>query len=70
VTVEVDKVTLIPAHRQRHRGLCRRSDRQVDRGQLRRPGFTEVSRPDYRPSAADSQAFMQQLSAALQKRGM
>ncbi|MBK9990882.1 MAG: hypothetical protein IPP19_09155 [Verrucomicrobia bacterium] len=34
-----------------------------------RPGFTEISQPGYRPSAADAQAFMQELSAALQKRG-
>lgn len=31
-----------------------------------RPGLVEVSRPGYRPSAADSQAFMQELSIALQ----
>ena len=29
-------------------------------------GSTEVSKPGYRPSAADAQAFMQELSAALQ----
>ena len=34
-----------------------------------RPGFTEVSQPGYRPKPADAQAFMQQLSAELQKRG-
>jgi hypothetical protein len=28
--------------------------------------ITEVSKPGYRPSAADAQAFMQELSAALQ----
>jgi hypothetical protein len=31
-----------------------------------RPGITEVSKPGYRPSPADAQAFMQELSAALQ----
>jgi hypothetical protein len=31
-----------------------------------RPGITEVSRPGYRPSPADAQAFMQELSLALQ----
>jgi hypothetical protein len=31
-----------------------------------RPGITEVSKPGYRPSAADAQAFMQELSQALQ----
>jgi hypothetical protein len=34
-----------------------------------RPGFTKISRPGYRPTPADGEAFMQQLSAALQKRG-
>jgi len=34
-----------------------------------RPGFTEISQPGYRPSAADAQAFMQELSAAIQSRG-
>jgi hypothetical protein len=31
-----------------------------------RPGITEVSKPGYRPSPTDAQAFMQELSAALQ----
>lgn len=31
-----------------------------------RPGLTDVSKPGYRPSAADAQAFMQELSQALQ----
>jgi hypothetical protein len=31
-----------------------------------RPGLTEVSKPGYRPSAPDAQAFMQELSMALQ----
>jgi hypothetical protein len=31
-----------------------------------RPGITEVSKPGYRPSPADAQAFMQELSMALQ----
>jgi hypothetical protein len=31
-----------------------------------RPGLVEVSKPGYRPSAADAQAFMQELSLALQ----
>ncbi len=34
-----------------------------------RPGFTEISQPGYRPSAADAQSFMQELTAAIQKRG-
>jgi hypothetical protein len=37
--------------------------------QYGRPGLTEASRPGYRPSAADAQAFMQELSLALQKQG-
>ena len=32
-----------------------------------RPGLTEVSKPGYRPSPADAQAFMQELSQALQQ---
>jgi hypothetical protein len=31
-----------------------------------RPGLVDVSKPGYRPSAADAQAFMQELSMALQ----
>jgi hypothetical protein len=31
-----------------------------------RPGLVEVSKPGYRPSAAETQAFMQELSLALQ----
>jgi len=34
-----------------------------------RPGMTEISQPGYRPSPADAQAFMQELSLALQKKG-
>jgi hypothetical protein len=32
-----------------------------------RPGIVEVSKPGYRPSPADAQAFMQELSLALQR---
>jgi hypothetical protein len=32
-----------------------------------RPGLTEVSKPGYRPSPAEAQAFMQELSQALQQ---
>jgi len=31
-----------------------------------RPGIVEVSQPGYRPSPAEAQAFMQELSLALQ----
>ena len=34
-----------------------------------RPGFTEISQKGYRPSAADAQAFMQELNLALQQKG-
>ena len=37
--------------------------------QYGRPGFTEVSKQGYRPSPEDGQAFMQELSMQLQKRG-
>src|SRR5690606_1470200 len=37
--------------------------------QYGRPGFTEVSKPGYRPTPGDAQAFMQELSVALQSRG-
>jgi hypothetical protein len=32
-----------------------------------RPGLTDVSRPGYRPTPEDAQAFMQELSMALQR---
>ncbi len=35
-----------------------------------RPGFTEISQDGYRPNPADAQAFMQELSRALQQKGM
>lgn len=35
-----------------------------------RPGFTEISQPDYRPSPEDAEAFMQELSTALRAKGM
>lgn len=35
-----------------------------------RPGFTQISQPGYRPNPADAQAFMQELSHALQSRGL
>ena len=34
-----------------------------------RPGFTEISKPGYRPTPADAQAFMQELNSAMQRRG-
>jgi hypothetical protein len=70
LTVTVDKATLIPGAIAS--GSVTFSDGvtgnwMVD--QYGRPGFTKVSQPGYRPSPADAQAFMQELSAALQQRG-
>lgn len=70
VSVSVDKVTLIP-------GAVASGSVTFGDGvtakwiidQYGRPGLTEVSKPGYRPTAADSQAFMQELSATLQRRG-
>jgi hypothetical protein len=70
VKVVVDKVTLIPGALAG--GSVTFSDGVTGKwivDQYGRPGFTEISKPGYRPSAADAQAFMRELSAALQKRG-
>lgn len=70
VTIEVDKVTLIPGALAS--GTVRFSDGVTGKwivDQYGRPGFTEVSQPGYRPSPEDGQAFMQELSATLQQRG-
>ena len=70
VTVEVDKVTLIPGALAS--GTVTFSDGVTGKwvvDQYGRPGFTEVSQPNYRPSPADGQAFMRELSAQLQRRG-
>jgi hypothetical protein len=70
VKIEVDKVTLIPGALAG--GSVTFSDGVTAKwivDQYGRPGFTEVSQPGYRPSPADGQAFMQELSMALQKRG-
>ena len=71
VTVNVDAVTLLPGALAS--GTVTFSDGVTGKwlvDQYGRPGFTEVSQPGYRPNQADAQAFMQQLSAALQQRGM
>lgn len=71
VSVSVDKVTLIPGALAS--GTVAFGDGVTAKwivDQYGRPGFTEVSQPGYRPSPADGQAFMQQLSMALQQRGM
>ena len=70
VTVSVDKITLIPGALAA--GTVTFSDGVTGKwmiDQQYRPGFTEISQPGYRPSPADAQAFMQELSAQLQKRG-
>lgn len=70
VSVSVDKVTLIPGALAS--GTVTFSDGVTGKwivDQYGRPGFTEVSKPGYRPAPADAQAFMQELSRALQQRG-
>lgn len=70
VAVSVDKVTLLPGAMAS--GTVTFSDGVTAKwmvDQYGRPGFTEVSQPGYRPSPADGQAFMQELSMQLQKRG-
>ena len=70
VSVAVDKVTLIPGAVAS--GTVTFSDGVTGKwiiDQYGRPGFTEVSQPGYRPSPQDGQAFMQELSRTLQKRG-
>lgn len=70
VQIVVDKVTLLPGAVAS--GTVTFSDGVTGKwviDQYGRPGFTEISKPGYRPSAADAQAFMQELTQALQKRG-
>ena len=70
VSVTVDKATLIP-------GAIASGDVTFSDGvtgnwvvdQYGRPGFSKISQPGYRPSPADAQAFMKELSTALQQRG-
>jgi len=70
VSVTVDKVTLIPGAVAS--GTVTFSDGVTGKwivDNYGRPGFTEVSKPGYRPTPADAQAFMQELNLALQQRG-
>lgn len=70
VSLEVDKVTLIPGAVAS--GTVTFSDGVTGKwiiDQYGRPGFTEVSQPGYRPSPQDGQAFMKELSRSLQQRG-
>ncbi len=68
--VTVDKVTLIPGAIAS--GTVAFSDGVTGKWIIDnqgRPGFTEVSQPDYHPKPEDAQAFMRELSAAMQSRG-
>ena len=70
VTVDVDKITLLPGALAS--GTVKFSDGVTGKwvvDQYGRPGFTEISQPGYRPSPADGQAFVRELSAQLQRRG-
>lgn len=70
VAVQVDKVTLIPGALAS--GTVTFTDGVTGKwivDQYGRPGFTEISKEGYRPSPADAQAFMRELSVALQRRG-
>jgi hypothetical protein len=70
VSVDVDQVTLIPGALAS--GAVTFSDGVTGKwivDNQGRPGFSEISQPGYRPSPADAQAFMQELSRALQTRG-
>jgi hypothetical protein len=70
VSVTVDKVSLIPGTLAS--GTVAFSDGTTGKwivDQQGRPGLTEASKPNYRPTPADAQAFMQELSRQLQQRG-
>ena len=70
VSVGVDNITLIPGAMAS--GTVTFSDGVTGKwvvDQHGRPGFTQVSKEGYRPTPADAQAFMQELSLQLQKRG-
>lgn len=70
VIVDVDKVTLNPGALAS--GSVTFSDGVTAKwivDNYGRPGFTEVSKPGYRPKPEEAQAFMEELSVQLQKRG-
>jgi hypothetical protein len=70
VKIAVDAVTLLPGAVAS--GTVTFSDGVTGKwivDQYGRPGFTEVSKPGYRPSPTDAQSFMTELGAALQKKG-
>ena len=71
VKITVDNVTLLP--NALASGTVTFSDGVTGKwivDNMGRPGMTEISQPGYRPSPADAQAFMQELSRALQKKGL
>jgi hypothetical protein len=71
VTVDVDKITLLP--NALASGKVTFSDGVTGKWIIDhqgRPGFTEISKPGYRPTPTDAQDFMRQLEAELQRRGL
>ena len=71
VTLDVDSVTLHPGALAS--GKVTFSDGVTGKWIIDhqgRPGFTEISKPGYRPSPTDAQEFMRQLEAELQRRGL
>ena len=71
IRVEVDNVTLMPGALAS--GSVTFTDGVTGKwivDQYGRPGFTQISKQNYRPTQADAQAFMQELGAALQKKGL
>jgi hypothetical protein len=67
VVVNLDKIVLIPGALAS--GSVTFSDGVTGKwiiDQYGRPGFTEISQPGYRPSQTDAQAFMQELTMAIQ----
>lgn len=70
LTVNVDKVTLIPGAIAS--GTVTFSDGVTGKwmiDQYGRPGFTQVSKEGYRPSPTDAQAFMTELQLAIRNLG-
>lgn len=71
VTIDVDTAVLIPGAIAS--GSVTFSDGVTGKWMIDhqgRPGFSEVSQEDYRPSPEDGEAFMQELSTALRAKGM
>jgi hypothetical protein len=70
VSVTVDKVTLIPGAVAS--GTVKFGDGVTGKwvvDNYGRPGFTEMSKADYRPTPVDAQSFVRELSRVLQQRG-